>query len=170
MNKMEARMNKMEAPMDKIEAHMNEMKARMNIVEAHMNIVEVCMKTEALTNEMHSITRKTRQETVSMRIITVLTLLFLPGAFIGVSESRLHIKATTDKHLKTFMGIDILKFETNNAQDFEPHGLMVYVSIFLPMTVIIFLIWCFVYRFAHRGQKRNYEWKALASNGYSSNV
>ena len=40
---------------------------------------------ERSTWDMHDIARKTKQETVSMRIITLVTLFFLPGTFISVS-------------------------------------------------------------------------------------
>ena len=40
---------------------------------------------EDLTQDMHEIAVKTKQETVSMRIITLVTLFFLPGTFISVS-------------------------------------------------------------------------------------
>ena len=39
---------------------------------------------EAMTQDMHEIAHKTKQETVSMRIITLVTLFFLPGTFISV--------------------------------------------------------------------------------------
>ena len=39
---------------------------------------------EAVTRDMHEIAWKTKQETVSMRIITFVTLCFLPGTFISV--------------------------------------------------------------------------------------
>lgn len=42
-------------------------------------------KMETLTQEMHELARKTKQETVSMKIITSVTLFFLPGTFISVS-------------------------------------------------------------------------------------
>lgn len=41
---------------------------------------------EVMTKDMHIIARKTKQETVSMRIITLVTLFFLPGTFISVSQ------------------------------------------------------------------------------------
>lgn len=37
-----------------------------------------------MTEEMKELTQKTKQETVSMRIITLVTLFFLPGTFISV--------------------------------------------------------------------------------------
>lgn len=40
---------------------------------------------EVMTKDMHILAQKTKQETVSMRIITLVTLFFLPGTFISVS-------------------------------------------------------------------------------------
>lgn len=42
-------------------------------------------RMEFMTKDMHIIAQKTKQETVSMRIITLVTLFFLPGTFISVS-------------------------------------------------------------------------------------
>jgi hypothetical protein len=36
------------------------------------------------THRMHEITIKTKQETLSMHVITIFTLIFLPGTFIAV--------------------------------------------------------------------------------------
>jgi hypothetical protein len=41
---------------------------------------------EIMTKDMHIIAQKTKQESVSMRIITLVTLFFLPGTFISVSQ------------------------------------------------------------------------------------
>lgn len=43
-------------------------------------------RMELMTEEMHFIAVKTKEETVSMRIITWVTLFFLPGTFISVSQ------------------------------------------------------------------------------------
>jgi hypothetical protein len=42
---------------------------------------------ELMTKDMHILALKTKSETVSMRIITLVTLFFLPGTFISVSEA-----------------------------------------------------------------------------------
>ena len=39
---------------------------------------------QQMTEEMHEIAKKTKQETVSMRVITSVTLFFLPATFIAV--------------------------------------------------------------------------------------
>jgi len=41
---------------------------------------------QVVTDSMHEIAKKTKQETVSMKIITLVTLFFLPGTFISVSH------------------------------------------------------------------------------------
>jgi hypothetical protein len=53
---------------------------------------ESAVKMEAMTLNMNDLARKTKQETVSMRVITLVTLFFLPGTFIGVSHLLLSWK------------------------------------------------------------------------------
>ncbi|KAK4544430.1 hypothetical protein LTR36_004321 [Oleoguttula mirabilis] len=48
------------------------------------------LRMEEMTHEMQIIAHKTKAETVSMRIITLVTLFFLPGTFISVSPRRQH--------------------------------------------------------------------------------
>jgi hypothetical protein len=42
-------------------------------------------RMEGMTRDMHIIAQKTKEDTVSMKIITWVTLFFLPGTFISVS-------------------------------------------------------------------------------------
>ena len=42
-----------------------------------------------MTDDMNDIARKTKIETVSMKVITVVTLFFLPGTFISVGSLSL---------------------------------------------------------------------------------
>jgi hypothetical protein len=44
-------------------------------------------RMEDMTQEMSLVAEKTKQETVSMKIITLVTLFFLPGTFISVRIS-----------------------------------------------------------------------------------
>jgi len=46
---------------------------------------------EKMTAYMQRIAAKTEQETVSMRIVTYVTLFFLPGTFVSVSSCRSHM-------------------------------------------------------------------------------
>lgn len=64
-------------------------------MQATKDLAEKAQKSaenmEAMTVEMHTIAQKTKVETVSMRIITLVTLFFLPGTFISVSQIQLLI-------------------------------------------------------------------------------
>jgi len=53
-------------------------------------------KMEVMTKDMHIIAQKTKQETVSMRIITLVTLFFLPGTFISVSQRSFQLRTVTE--------------------------------------------------------------------------
>ncbi|CAO2648501.1 Nn.00g077680.m01.CDS01 [Neocucurbitaria sp. VM-36] len=92
---------------------------------------------ESMTAGMHEIARKTKQETVSMRVITSVTLFFLPATFIA-----------------TFMSTDILKYQ-DGKQNFQLKGLHMYLSIALPLTLLTFLAWYLIYFLAKRGERPN---------------
>lgn len=57
-------------------------------MEASKSFAEEARKStnnmEDMTRQMNALAQKTKQETVSMRIITLVTLFFLPGTFISV--------------------------------------------------------------------------------------
>ncbi|KAF2116785.1 hypothetical protein BDV96DRAFT_598636 [Lophiotrema nucula] len=83
---------------------------------------------EVLTREMHKIAQKTQQETVSMRIITLVTLFFLPGTFIS-----------------TVMSTDIVHWDTNAegrmVRVVSLEALWVYLASTLPLMVVTFAGW-----------------------------
>jgi len=84
-------------------------------------------KMQVVTDSMHDIAKKTKQETVSMKIITLVTLFFLPGTFIS-----------------TIMSTDILQF-TNNREDFSPRALQIYLGVTIPFMVLTFAAWRILY-------------------------
>ena len=46
---------------------------------------------EQMTKAMHAISQSTLADTVSMRIITLVTLIYLPGTFVSVCEKLLSV-------------------------------------------------------------------------------
>jgi hypothetical protein len=99
-------------------------------------------KMESLTEHMTSIALKTEKETIFMRIITVVTLFFLPGTFVAVS--RLFRLCCVNKVLKmrqTLMSTDIVKFQNNGdlIHQFSWMAFVVYLAVTLPIMLITFL-------------------------------
>lgn len=104
---------------------------------------------EVITREMHVIAQKTKQETVSMRIITLVTLFFLPGTYIS-----------------TLMSTDIFK-ATNTGQfdnTVQLGALRLYIAISLPLVVVTMLAWYGVYWWETRKEKLRMQRTALKSH------
>ena len=108
---------------------------------------------EAITREMHVIAHKTKQETVSMRIITLVTLFFLPGTFISVRR-RLSFQGILTT-MQTLMSTDI--FVTTDTGQFgntvQLGALRLYIAISLPLVVVTMLGWYGVYWWENRKEK-----------------
>ncbi|KAH7313155.1 hypothetical protein BKA65DRAFT_517421 [Rhexocercosporidium sp. MPI-PUGE-AT-0058] len=94
-------------------------------------------KMHAMTEAMHLLAVKTKQETVSMRVITLVTLFFLPGTFIS-----------------TVMSTDIIKFpsQQESGQVFQLGALRLWLIITLPLMAITFIAWWLVYWYVNRRQ------------------
>ena len=109
---------------------------------------ESAARMESLTVEMQDLAMKTKQETVSLRVITTLTLFFIPATFIAVSD-RYQMLNTRTKATQTFMSTDILDFE-HGKQDLQMQGLRLYLMIALPATALTLIGWYSIDDFAKR--------------------
>lgn len=97
-----------------------------------------------MTIDMHVIAQKTKVETVSMRIITWVTLFFLPGTFISVRVSSRLIERQL-KCFQTLMSTPIVHFNKTNP-DFSIKNigfgaLKLYLAASLPLVLITLLAW-----------------------------
>ncbi|KFY93297.1 hypothetical protein V500_03784 [Pseudogymnoascus sp. VKM F-4518 (FW-2643)] len=92
-------------------------------------------RMEKITDAMFEIARKTQQETVSMKIITLVTLFFLPGTFIS-----------------TIMSTDIIQFK-NNVEDYSSGALKWFAMVTVPFIVATFVTWYGFYWWARRKER-----------------
>ncbi|KAL8893307.1 MAG: hypothetical protein Q9192_005397 [Flavoplaca navasiana] len=100
-------------------------------------------KMEKVTHEMSLIARETKTETVSMKIITLVTLFFLPGTFVA-----------------TLMSTDIIRWDTGK-KEYQPGALHVYLAICLPFMATTFIFWG-AYQWLERRKERHQQEKAEA--------
>ena len=104
-------------------------------------------KMESMTKKMHTIAVQTQKETVSMKVITVVTLFFLPGTFISVGASlpASHIYQQADLTTKTLMSTDIIRFQTGASDEpkrvYSSQALELFLEISLPLMAVTFLVW-----------------------------
>jgi len=85
-------------------------------------------RMEKMTDAMFEIAKKTQQETVSMKIITLVTLFFLPGTFISYLL------------FQTIMSTDIIQFK-DNAKEYQSGALNWYIMITIPFMAATFGSW-----------------------------
>ncbi|KAH6639929.1 hypothetical protein BKA67DRAFT_136972 [Truncatella angustata] len=115
---------------------------------------------EQLTISMHNLATKTKKDTVSMHVITMITLFFLPGTFVAVRYGlpllyRSLSSALTES--QTFFSTGILNFDgdkpMNNLGDWivRPAALKLFLAICLPLMGIVLLAWAAAYYWARRG-------------------
>ncbi|KAI0010020.1 hypothetical protein F4779DRAFT_627455 [Xylariaceae sp. FL0662B] len=94
-------------------------------------------RMETMTQKMHDITIRTEQETISMHIITIFTLIFLPGTFVSTLFSSGVFHWDDDGTL----GSDwILRSD----------GLKLFISISFPMMAIIMGAWSLLFFYMRR--------------------
>ena len=93
-----------------------------------------------------------------MRIITIVTLVYLPATFVSVSSVYLPtVHRITQAHslsiMQTFFSTDVVKFqqqgvEANGGSSFSPIAMQRWLQVTLPLTVVtLFLAWV-TYRIA----------------------
>lgn len=98
---------------------------------------------EDMTRQMNILAEKTQQETVSMRIITLVTLFFLPGTFIS-----------------TLMSTPIIQFASSDDAGMVPsrevfslQALRLFFKITVPLMLATFLAWYVMYWWTRRRSK-----------------
>ncbi|MCJ1391816.1 hypothetical protein MMC18_004683 [Xylographa bjoerkii] len=104
-----------------------------------------------MTEDMNDIARKTKIETTSMKVITLVTLFFLPGTFISVGRT----------FLSTLMSTEIFQADATRSGGPDPYArlnpIQVYLALSLPLTVAVLLFWaCFhLWEMRHEKQKKS---------------
>jgi len=106
-------------------------------------------RMERMTESMEAIAKKTERETILVRIITVVTLLFLPATYVSVGflGSTMHPPRSL---LQTLMSTDIVHYQAPDnggkpVRTFAPEALKLYFWITIPLTLFT-ILFAFVFR------------------------
>lgn len=123
---------------------------RAHIATCHMSL---------MTLDMQVVTRKMKTETISMRIITLVTLFFLPGTFISVSLNFESLPDTILTDDQTLMSTPIVTFEADNksfsSNNIGQGALQFYVAVSLPLMCLTFFAWYIVHWWESRRAKQH---------------
>ncbi len=108
------------------------------------------------TLQMESIAGRTEKETSSMHIITLVTLLFLPGTFVAVRYALPKIHKEVNRHLttnnQTFLGAGFYQWpDSNDANQIPNYPIwrsdffFLFAKISFPLMVLTLLFWAWPY-------------------------
>ncbi|KAJ4305088.1 hypothetical protein N0V90_000618 [Kalmusia sp. IMI 367209] len=96
-----------------------------NMLQSRRSAIEM----EKMTANMARVANKTQQEAISMRIITLVTLFFLPATAIA-----------------TIFGSGMVIFKENDTIAIGTRTLGLYLAICIPLTIVTFFVWWLMMR------------------------
>lgn len=98
-----------------------------------------------------------KQEAVFMRIITLVTLFFLPGTFVSVSYPKSLGVAMTNNPLQTVMSTDIVHWQTSDPGPLEKvvasGAIWIFLAVTIPFMVLTFAAAYVFYRWNKRQEQ-----------------
>lgn len=125
-------------------AHQSGRKMQIMTEEMHRST----LKMEEMTESTKTLAEKTEKQTTSMHIVTLVTLVFLPGTFVAVRYGLPTLSKSTEflTKIQTFFSSGSFQWDQNNADStampyWKPEFFALFVKVCFPMTGIIFLIW-----------------------------
>lgn len=112
--------------------------------ELSKRMEESTNRMEKVTDEMHTIAQKTARDSASMHVITIVTLILLPGTFLGVRKMALRLKSlnyslTSDQ---TLFSTPIFNATDSGQSWVIDHGLLwLFIGICIPVTIVMLIAW-----------------------------
>ena len=119
---------------------------------------EVAGRARYSADRVEYMTQQMKQEAIFMRIITLVTLFFLPGTFVSVRASRRLEFAMTDTSLQTLMSTDIVHWQVQDSgkskETVSFGAIQIYLAVTLPCMFLTFVAAIGLYRWTKWREQR----------------
>lgn len=126
---------------------------------------ESAMRMENVTDRMLGIARATARDSASMSVITLVTLVLLPGTFLGVRMVTSSMKSSADSLTsnQTFFSTPIIGTPEDGNQSWTINWsvFILFIKICAPMTLLVMLIWAVYMVYVKR--RRHGPWRGVVS-------
>lgn len=106
---------------------------------------------EVMTEAMHTIAHETKMEAANMRIITLVTLFFLPGTFVSVSVVLYLMVALGLTPVETLMSTPIVHYP-DDQRIVNRDALKLFLAISLPLLAVTIITWYALYHW-HKARR-----------------
>ena len=112
---------------------------------------------ERMTDAMHKIAHQTKMEAANMRIITLVTLFFLPGTFVSVSFAPRPVRVLKLTEKQTLMSTPIVHYPDDQVDQriINHDALLLFLAMALPLLVITFVVWLVLYWHKKRTEREH---------------
>jgi len=118
---------------------------------------------ERMTEAMHTIAHQTKMEAANMRIITLVTLFFLPGTFVSVSIALKFSDVFKLIKKQTLMSTPIVHYP-DDQRIINHDALLLFLAMALPLLVITVVVWLGLYWHKKRTEERERLVQSIQAN------
>lgn len=152
-----------------VNAHYSAARVEGMTLEMHASTKQM----EVMTRDMGRIAEKTERETASMHIITLVTLVFLPGTFVAVrtQTGRALLLTPILTAMQTLFGSGLYQWDDDRPEMAFPMWKQEYFNLFakicFPMMFGVILIWFLCYAQARWWKKPTARWWRKPTPGTS---
>lgn len=123
--------------------------------------------TVDLTTEMRKLTQDTVDDSVTVKIITLLSAIYIPGSFVGVRIVSLpHYSNLAADYVKTMFGMNFFVFNPVQKRIVIAHDFWIFIATWLPLTLLtaglyVLIVWLDA---RSNGKEVRWLWKIKKSN------
>lgn len=126
---------------------------------------ELAGKAQYSADRVEYMTQQMKQEAIFMRIITLVTLFFLPGTFVSVSYRARLVIFLTDLSHQTLMSTDIVHWQTPAPGGLEKvvsgGAIEIFLVVTIPCMIFTFVAAYGFYRWTKRSERKEQDRQAL---------
>lgn len=117
------------------------------------------MRMEEISEDMREMTRKTKRETVSMKILAGVTVFYLPGTFVSVRIATSHTHSDVPNLLQALMNTAIIQFTPSGDGKYirqsAPGAWSLFLELTLPLMLVTFGAWLLTSWWSNRENSDN---------------
>ena len=101
------------------------------------------MKTNNLTEKTTLLTEKSGRDSLTIKWITTISLLYLPGSFVAVSNLTSLCSAKTEiaQIFQTLYGMNLFMFDQHSKRIVMAENFWIYAATWIPLTLLTIFVY-----------------------------
>ena len=97
-----------------------------------------------MTQRLHQLTKSTVDDSATVKIITFVSAVYLPGSFIAVSISLTVAEQNVADYLQTLLGMNLFVFEDETSRLKISPDFWIFIVLWLPLTLMTGGVYAFI--------------------------